>query len=291
MNGSGTSTDPFIITTPEQFCAMSTGFCYALGCDIDFGSLPYSSVVSGITLGISLDGRGHKVRNVVCNAPNENVTFLSVSSNVEITDIIFENIRLTGLKTAILGGSGTVTLNRCSFSAKSTWITNATVNDCVFNDGVPINATDCNFVIQANWTKQRSLFRVCNFSRCQIRFTMKSITAKTDTDSYAHLLLGCVLDSCTFFADLTVNSDHTVLISNSSKYYGCCFRIVAHGTFELWWLNDTIPIVSAADKTDIPSSVRTIFNQSSNLKFITPEQMKSASYLTSIGIDCVEVDE
>ena len=292
MNGSGTSADPFIITNVAQFCEMSPEYHYALDADIDFSSTPYSSRVSGITLGCSLNGRGHKVRNIVCNDPTTTVDLFLISGDTTITDTIFENIRLTGKKTAFFSGtSGDIILRRCSFALKSTWLDNYTNSDCVFNSGVSFNALDCNFVMFVSWTKQRILFRNSTLTRCQIRFTMKADGAKGRYDSYCNVLYNCTLSSCTFFGDFTVQYNDIMLFSNNSTFIGCCLRIAAHGTFQFWWLDCAIPSVSTADRSGMESTVSTSISLSGNMRFITTEQMQSADYLYSIGIDCVEVDE
>lgn len=292
MNGSGTSSDPFIIMTAEDLCGMLPEYCYALGCDIDFGSSPYCLDIPSITIGSSLDGRGHMIRNIVCCKTDIDFNLFTVSGNVSVSNITFENIRLTGKRTSFFGGSGLVTLSRCNFALKVSWHQANSTTTSIFNNGsMTINATECNFVVLAYWTKQRSLFRSCTLTRCQIRFTMVADSAKGSSENTSQVVYRCTMNNCTFFTDLTVNADTTAIFSYSCTYTNCCIRLSAHGTYTLWWQNDDFPLVTVADITGIESTVSKYFNLPSTLKQITPEQMQDAEYLTSLGIECVEVDE
>ena len=128
MTGNGTSESPFKIETAEDFLSMgetgSPTAYYELANDINMDGDGNRRLQDNpkITLNCaSLDGKGHKIRNIMVIRPSYDFTvFSSVEgvTNIKVKNMTFENFNLTGKVPLFFGGVCKYNLENCVITVK-----------------------------------------------------------------------------------------------------------------------------------------------------------------------------
>lgn len=105
-SGTGTSTDPYVIMTTNQFQQMTNykGSCFILMSDLDFTGFSLNSIGSYGSGDNSpdrfhgvFDGNGHTIKNIVMNKPTDwDLSIFGVVDGATIKKIIVNNCQVTG---------------------------------------------------------------------------------------------------------------------------------------------------------------------------------------------------
>ena len=165
MTGLGTKESPFMIQTVDDFLSMgetgsSTAY-YELASDINMdgdGNRRLQENPKIILNCVSIEGNGHKIRNMIVMRPNEKYSIFSPAEGVEnvtITNLGFENMNLSGHSVSIFSGDNfRIRLYRCSFTMFVK--TNATSNDLSYgtlinySDATKMMCDSCTFILRSN---------------------------------------------------------------------------------------------------------------------------------------------
>ncbi len=110
--GSGTSSNPYILTTPADLASMHQDLSayYALGADIDMAGVvfePVGNEAEGAFTG-SLDGRGHTISNLTIEGEDEKYVGLFGYLEGTVTDLKMRNVTVSGTRYvgAVAGNAG-----------------------------------------------------------------------------------------------------------------------------------------------------------------------------------------
>ncbi len=208
MTGLGTKESPFKIQTVEDFLSMGTTgnptAYYELANDINMDGDGNRRLQENpkITLNcVSLDGNGHKIRNLILMHPTENVRLFAPAEGVEnvtITNLGFENLNFTGATVSIFSGDEcTYRLYKCSFSifVKTDVNPKNSTNIGLINysESAKMMCDSCTFIVRHSYTNAPAVFISGTGSsnayvrNCQFKFdgTLKDSSASsTSTGSF-----------------------------------------------------------------------------------------------------------
>lgn len=299
MRGSGTITDPFIITTAAELWSTpdygDSGLYFALGCDIDLNGCFDNSPVMPIPLECAcLDGRGHRIRNLYANGASTNMSVFQIydtCTEITIKNLIIENFKLSSQRVMFFAGNNcTLHLYNCTIGAHiGTTLTPSSRCSVMNKNGLRISADLCSFILRLTVSTPYNLFTDCTLERCQVRTEIISNTLASRSPSYDRYYLAyCDVTDCIFIIDLI-----PIAAASPQQYFlpvnQCVFRNSyfdfgsSDTTLFLWSISPTTPCFCIQRTPDTTTYTGTV-----KAYILTQQEAKSASYLHSIGFDVTE---
>lgn len=316
MTGSGTQDAPYIITNADELYEMETigsdETYFQLGADIDFNDTDYAENFIPINLNCkSFDGNGHIIRNVNYNNTDSTSSMFSVSfedGNIEIDNLKIENIRLTGTNVFLFANNGekcNISLTHCTFVLNDMISLTATLPStdnafCIMHDhNITISASYCTFAIKIETYKFYAVFQSDSLSCTQSSIELSFVSTSTSGTNLMPLCSNTSVSDSYFFIKIKNNSSSisNYEISSEGSIFSRSYfviqelkkvsRIYWYGKLESACFYDKTALL----ETSSGSVVSGTGAYSSNLYGLTTEQCKDASYLRSIGFNCVGADE
>ena len=310
MDGTGTSTDPYVITTVDELYSMNTtggnNVYFKLGRDIDLNGTQYADNFQVIQLKCaSLDGDGHKIRNIIHNNATSTVSVFNVMNTTEIKNTVFENIRLSGKEvtffTSADSTSRTVSLDRCVFAVKAEYNYFGTVASgskrCLMHrEYLKLNCNLCTFSIDASFTVPYSVISDSTINRCQFNLNVSYITPNTNVSELYSCVSYCNVSESYFvgkiegkyssssnynFAGISSSSNSTF----SASYIAFDITGIADFYFSSSFTSICFYDITRAGNATVKNGVSATAGR---LLGLTTEQCKNAEYLRSVGFECEE---
>lgn len=296
MHGTGTVSDPYIITTAAELMSMrfdgSAGAHFALGTDIDFNGCYHGAMPSTIeTDCASLDGRGHRVRNLYISHASQSVSLFTLYGDINIHDLYFENLRLTGSTVSLLsGGEYSAVLYRCAFSFRITAGASRSDGAGLINrDTVTVSADLCSFAGTINWNTVLAVMYGGEMRRSQWDTDIYAVNMGTVYQSNSESMFNSSsVTDCSFTGNMTITgttaSAKYYYMSKQSYFSNCYAMFCGMSTITLNWQQNILSrcFVNNDKRGSISFSVNTLVSK------LTDEQCRDAAYLRSIGFDCTE---
>lgn len=297
MQGTGTLSDPYIITTAQELMSMcfegSSGAHFALGADIDFRGCYYGDIPLTIETDCAeLDGRGHKLRNIYISDITQNISLFTLLSDAVIHDITFENLRLTGSTVTLFGGENvSVSVYKCTFCFFLTMAGNKSNGHGLINAGtVAANVELCSFVGRINWNKMLAVMFGGTIRSCQWDTDIFAINLATVyQDNGDCMFHSSYVADCCFRGNITITgttpSTKYYYLSKQSSFTNCYAMFRGISAVNLNWQSSILSRCFVNDelKGNITFYVNALVSK------LTDEQCHDAAYLRSIGFDCAEV--
>ncbi|HPY83519.1 MAG TPA: hypothetical protein PLS20_00575 [Ruminococcus flavefaciens] len=299
MQGSGTISDPYIITNASELWSMpdygDSSLYYALGCDIDLNGCFRNGNVTPIPLECAgLDGRGHRIRNLYMNDQTSELSaFLIYNTCREITikDLIIENFKIAANKFSFFAGSNcNIRLYNCTIGAHIRANTNpASRSSFMSKNTVYIHAELCSFILRFFINTMFNVFVDAELKRCQVRSELICNNLPSQSASYDRYFMSySTVNDCIFVIDLK-----PLTITTTLKYFlnlilctiqNSYFDFSSSDTTQFMWNN--IPNTTCFCIARTPDT--TTYTGATRAYILTEAQAKDASYLESIGFDVTE---
>lgn len=301
MTGTGTSTDPYIITTADDLYQMETlgeggNKYFSLGNDIDFNDTAYGESFIPIPMRFyEFDGCGHSIRNIKYSNPSGVAYAFKLFSTaiagdtMTIKNVRFENIYLTGNTANVFSGEsagGSLNIKNCAFSVNITptsVVTNGTygtaglMNDC----GRTVYYDLCSLNIVSNLKAVYPVLGGGSVSRSQIILDVNILESSTATGNA--VFRGTSLSDCYIFGEIKAAGTKEIsqLPFVSSVSANNSYQAVKYiGIPQVSW-SSSFGGVCFYDADVAGDAV--ISSSSALLYGLTTEQCRSAEYLKSIG--------
>lgn len=299
MQGSGTISDPYIITNASELWSMplygDSSLYYALGCDIDLNGCFRNGNVTPIPLECAgLDGRGHRIRNLYMNDQTSELSaFLIYNTCREITikDLIIENFKIAANKFSFFSGSNcNLKLYNCTIGAHIRSNANPTSRSSFMNkNSVYIHAELCSFILRIYANTAFNVFVDAELRRCQVRSELIYNSLSTQSPSYDRYFIAySTINDCIFVIDLKPLS-----ITASYKYFLNIIVSTVQNSYVDFSSSDTTQFIwNSSPNTPCFCISRTpdttTYIGSTRAYILTEAQAKDVSYLESIGFDVTE---
>lgn len=301
MTGTGTQTDPYIITTAEDLYQMESlgvggNKYFSLGNDIDFNDTAYAESFIPIPMRFYVfDGCGYAIRNIRYSNPSGAayaLKLLSVSlagNTMTMKNVRFENIYLSGNTAHVFSGDsagGTLSVTNCSFSANLTptsEVTNGTYGTAgLMNDCARIISYDlCSFRIAANLKAVYPILGAGSVNRSQFILDMNIVEA-SDAAGNA-VFCSTSLTDCYIFGEIKATGSEEINplpfvhnVSANNSYQAVKYSGIPQVSWESTFGGVCFYDADVAGDTVVSSSSALLYG-------LTTEQCKSAEYLKSIG--------
>lgn len=316
MTGSGTTENPYIIMNVDDLYSMSTignnETYFQLGADIDFNDTDYAENFIPINLNCrGFDGNGHIIRNVNYNNIDTTSSMFAVSfddGNIEIDNLKIENIRLTGTNVFLFANNGekcNISLTHCTFilndmiSLASTLPTTDNAFCIMHDHNITISANYCTFAIKAEMYKFYAVFQSDTLSCTQSSIEMDFVAVPSSGTSLMPLCSSTSVSDSYFFIKIRNNSSAVTNyeISSVTSIFSRSYfviqelksisRIYWYGSLESTCFYDKTVLSATSEKSVVSGTSA----YSANLHGLTTEQCKDASYLRSIGFNCMAENE
>lgn len=292
MTGTGTQADPYIISTVDDLYSLSTvgGAVYCeLGADIDLNGTPYAEHFSTIPLNcLSLDGKGHSIRNIYVSAPTDTVKIFEVQRDISISNLIVENFETIGLNIHIFASnnttSKTVSLYNCILILKITRLGTSPAgnNRNLMQYITTVNTELCTISVQGSMKLQYQIIKNSSYiRRTHIHLDITTQTANQQggadtsivgytnvTDSY---ITGRISSPSVLSGYLEM--------SYNTNFYNCYYALEFVNQGNIRWANSTFgsPCFYDRELSGDKNFVTT------NFYGLTTAQCKDVEYLQSIG--------
>ncbi len=310
MRGTGTQADPFVIMTAEELYEMETlggadVYC-RLGADIDLNGTPYAQEFIPIPVNwSSLDGGGHKIRNILVSDQLNivNAFRVIVSGDIAINGLFLENAVLCGsivnLFRADTDVEAVIKLMDCSLIIKASHMNSSTLagGSCILHgENLTVSSELSVIAVSAVFNKNYAVFNGDTISRSQIIIDIlthhkgdpaileSALFRNSDvSDSW---ITGCI--NCDAEGD--GNTYHmTDYNSSFSNFYQA---VEMKRLSRIFW-NNIFSSICFYDSDLMSGATYDSRDEISSLfRGLTTEQCKDPAYLTSIGFICAgESDE
>lgn len=307
MTGTGTQTDPYIITTADELYEMGTlggaSVYFKLGADIDFNGTAYAENYSPITFKCAeFDGDGHTIRNIyVTNSQGTATAFKGNSgATVSVKNVIFEGIYLTGTYTYLFytdsaSQVGKINMYNCRvvlhIRRSGSQLNGASDYLAVIDGGYSrVNLELCTFVINAYMASPFPLFAYCSLKRSQLRvdFTFDSLNTTT-YNRFAALIHNTTAEDTYVFGKIkNQGASGDYYFANSGTHTNSYQVIEYENVANVYW-NSSFSTPCFAD-SDVAGISVIDSGSTGKLYNLTTEQCKDAEYLKSIGFMCEGAD-
>ena len=306
MTGTGTNTDPYVITTVDELYSMSEvggeNVHFKLGNDIDFNNTEYVDNFELVPINCaSLDGDGHSIRNIASiNLTGIAYVFTVTQTAVSIRNLSFENIRASGKNVCFFYADSsvdrTVTFNRCTFRMKAsisqTNPYSGGIRRCIMHEHkLSFECTLCSFYPEIGFYSVQAWLADSKLTRCQFNFKTTYYYNSGSTDDMYALFASCQITDSYFFGTMSSSANSlTANLCGSGCVLDTCYSAIDIGqkVSALTW-KGTFNTVCFYDSDRMGSaSINT--NNTAKLLGLTTEQCKNAEYLRSVGFSCEEGD-
>lgn len=296
MTGTGTKTDPFVITTMEELMTMdewSTKQSYAaLGADFDFSEIADPQPIHLKCM--ELDGCGHTIRGIYVTNPNDDIYILVLSDANNYSSFTLRNINIEAEAIAKrfgficpenLSNSVYTTFTNCKI--KITVHEGTTAGSRLFNtNGISMTFNYCTVTINGTLYAEHELFGDCYLTGCQIMINIKIFGLySTPFQNMKGIFEWAKAVDTGFHGryDKTPTNERIALFSGGGTFTNCYQAIEYPECNRVYW-NGTIqsPCFYDAEKT----STRMITSAGIPVFALTTAQCKDAEYLSSIGFSC-----
>lgn len=305
MTGTGTKTDPFIIRTADDLYSMKelggADICCRLEEDIELNGTPYAEHFTPIPVNwSSLDGNGHKIRNILISDPKNHVSAFDVmvDGTVNISGLMLENVVICGnVITLFASGSGvtaSIELYDCALMLKisNNSSDSYTENISMLHDeGLTVSSDLC--VISISGTVKTGYAIFCGGS---VRRTQVIVDLLThDSSNYSST-------ECSLFRKVTVsdswitgsvkcdvsNSSNMFHVTDSRSSFSNCYQAVSISNISRVYWNNTFVSACFYDNELIGNA--DIYGNANMFHGLTTAQCKDPDYLSSIGFICGGTD-
>lgn len=299
----GTSTNKYVIEDVYDLCSSELGASVhaELVADIDFNShdtykLGVSSTVIGKsgqnTSMASLDGRGHKIRNLVL----KNLTTYAVSA-YKVSNIVFENLVFMGTTSGKL-----FTNNSGNFNVSSKCAVDNVGIGCYMYDSSAAALFCCEGYKIATWANCSFNVNGKTTDGCNVRYASYDSSQKLDmchinldiqTVGGTCIDLGsyCSIKSSYFTGKIHQIGDAVSYFVDGGKFNNSYIAVSATNEVpDFSGYNMNFQEVSAASFVDTDLiSVSEGQSPPTNMYYLTTSQAKDPDYLSSIGFPVVSV--
>lgn len=315
MTGTGTQTDPYIITTADELYEMDTlggaSVYFKLGADIDFNGTAYAENYVSIPLKCKeLDGDGHVIRNICATnmsgvASAFTIYNTATSSDIQtIKNLTLEGVYLKGNKTyffASYNASGTLVLSNCKiicrFTATTAFLNGTYDYNCLMRDGARyIQADLCTFVLTADLQLPFPILAKGTASRCQFRLNISILNSDSGYSHREAFFYYTTMNDCYFFGELsqTLGTGDEGIVFAVGNTHSNCYQVIEYKNLKNALWNATIGSTcfydnEAKGSAFVSNTAGTSYNPDL-LYGLTTEQCKDAEYLKSIGFMCEGAD-
>lgn len=309
MTGTGTQTDPYIITAAAELYEMETlggeDVYFRLGADIDFNGTEYAENYVSIPLKCrELDGDGHVIRNIYSSDMSDKVSVFTLASNAqELKNLIFEEIYLTGKYPCFFSGSssGTITMTNCTVSChfKATSVVeNSTYSyfSLMNSSTAALNFELCTLIVKADLLKPYPIVAKGSANRTQFRLDYTALNSAGSTLGRFCLVYGVNMSDSYFFGKVsqTLGTGEEVIVFASGGSHSNCYQVVEYEKFGSahWDSMLSSPCFYDAEVAGEGKVINTLASgyYPENLYGLTTAQCRDAEYLKSIGFLCEGAD-
>lgn len=303
MTGSGTSSNPFVITTAEDLYLVadegSQSKYFKLGADIDFTGTSYAKNFSSLRIKFrSFDGCGHTIRGIYKNAVGSSFNLFNDSStsndyapvtikNLTLeAEILADTIRIFNYTNT----TSTYNITNCTFILNCTGGAPDT-GGLINTDNLAVNFSYSTLILNADLSSARPLMMNGSFTGSQVRSdTVLRASDSSVTDNA--LWHGVTMADTGFFGtvDLRDGSENTgsVLWAYGGTH-GNAYQVIEYRNIaEALW-DGNISTVCFFDSEKCGSAeVKNTVSEEQNMLIhsLTTAQCTDAEYLRSIGYVC-----
>lgn len=296
MTGTGTKTDPFVITTMEELMTMdewSTRQSYAaLGADFDFSDIANPQPIHLKCM--ELDGCGHTIRGIYVTKPNDDVYILVFSDAKGGSSFGLKNINIEAEAIAKRFGfvcpedlSNVVYTTFTNCNIKITVHEGTTTGNRLFNsNGIVMTFNYCTVTINGTLYAEHELFGDCYLTGCQIMINIKIFGLySTPFKSMKGIFESAKAVDTGFHGryDKTPTIERIALFSGGGTFTNCYQAIEYPECNKVYWFG-TIQSPCFYDAEKNSASMMT--SAGIPVFALTTAQCKDAEYLSSIGFSC-----
>lgn len=301
MTGSGTSSDPFIITSVRDFDYLSmiqhtSESFYKLGCDIDFSDEPIIDRNHAVYLNMyHLDGGGHTIRGVYMNEPTLDVSlFCCVSCSY---GLILENLNVEAeicgksvgiFRSMTTGGNIGYVMKNCRFVLNINEGEVEEVDNTSLFHG-PLDAAYIEYStisIRGSLYSPHSLMRNGSITGSQMRLDM--ILRNDMISEYKGFFRNTAMADTGFFGRIEkTGGEDTELVFAGKGKASNCYQVIEYQSIDSVKWDSAFATACFYDSEHTGDAVVSSDSNSLNLLYaLTEEQCKDAEYLRSIGFSC-----
>lgn len=299
MTGTGTKTDPFVITTMEELMTMdewSTRQSYAaLGADFDFSDIADPQPIHLKCM--ELDGCGHTIRGIYVAKPNADVYILVFSDANGGTSFGLKNINIEAEAIANRFGfvrpediSNVVYTTFTNCNIKITVHEGTTTGNRLFHsNGIVMTFNYCTVTVNATLYAEHEIFGDCYLTGCQIMINIKVFGSYSTPFKNMKGIFESARAVDTGFHgiyDKTPIGATAAIFSGGGTFSNCYQTIEYPGcTLLAWYGTIQSPCFYNVEKYT-GRLITTTGNSANSVFALTTAQCKDAEYLNSIGFSC-----
>lgn len=308
MTGTGTKKDPFIIQTADDLYSMKelggADVCCRLDSDIELNGTPYAENFIPIPVNwSSLDGNGHKIRNILVSEPEgyASVFDVMVGGTIDISGLMLENTVICGnVITLFASGTGvkaSINLYDCALMLKISHNSSCSYIEGIsmlHGEGMTVSSDLSVISISGTVKTDYAIFYGGSVRRSQVIL-----------DLLTHDSSNASLTECSLFRRVTVSdswltgsiscdvlsSTNMFHVSDRSSSFSNCYQAVSMNNISrVYWSNTFASACFYDNDLMADASYYSTQSRSSIFYGLTTAQCKDPEYLSSIGFICGGAD-
>lgn len=304
MTGTGTKNDPFIILTADDLYSMNelggADICCRLEADIELNGTSYAEHFTPIPVNwSSLDGNGHKIRNILISDPKNRVSAFDVmvDGTINISGLMLENTVMNGnVITLFSSGSGvtaSIELYDCmlmleiSHNSSDSYAENISM---LHGEGLTVSSDLCVISISGTVKTGYAIFCGGNVKRTQVIVDLlthdSSNYDSTECSLFRKVTASDSWITGTVKCDSSNSSNMFHVVDNRSSFSNC-YQAISVSNISRVYFSSTFLSTCFYDK-ELMGNKTCYSTQGSSSYFhgLTTAQCKDPDYLTSIGFIC-----
>lgn len=304
MTGTGTKNDPFIILTADDLYSMNelggADICCRLEADIELNGTSYAEHFTPIPVNwSSLDGNGHKIRNIFISDPKNRVSAFDVmvDGTINISGLMLENTVMNGnVITLFSSGSGvtaSIELYDCmlmleiSHNSSDSYTENISM---LHGEGLTVSSDLCVISVSGTVKTGYAIFCGGNVKRTQVIVDLlthdSSNYDSTECSLFRKVTASDSWITGTVKCDSSNSSNMFHVVDNRSSFSNC-YQAISVSNISRVYFSSTFLSTCFYDK-ELMGNKTCYSTQGSSSYFhgLTTAQCKDPDYLTSIGFIC-----
>lgn len=298
MTGTGTQTDPYIVSTLADLrtAAGTAGAYVEMDPDastkiIDLNGSAANPVTDRLDINCaSLAGNGWRIRNLYFSSPSDHFLVSTTTAATQVSDLHFDNLVCNNGAKSLLSTAST-TLTGCSFTGVKYFAAGAYLL-AAGSSTHSMTCKSCTFAMQAQGSGiHYGIATRCDFTDCNFMLDMPFTVAggsRGNLFSYSSLV-DCLMRG-SIALHCTANGSGLVYISDGNKPMKNSFIAVEFTNTSEYTIG-LYPVKATATSCivkDLIGSGITYYN-GDNIQYVTAAQGKDAAYLNSVGFPVTEV--
>lgn len=308
MTGTGTKKDPFIIRTIDDLYSMKelggADVCCRLDSDIELNGTPYAENFIPIPVNwSSLDGNGHKIRNILVSKPvgYASVFNVMIGGTIDISGLMLENTVISGeVITLFAPGTGitaSINLYDCALMLKISHNSDYSYTEAIsmmHGEGLTVSSDLSVISISGTLRTGYAVFYGGSVRRSQLILDLlthdTSSSGSTEKSFFRRVTVSDSWLTGSISCDI-ISSSNMFHMSDSKSIFSNCYQAVSMNNINrVYWSGDFVSACFYDNDLMADASYYSTQSRSSIFYGLTTAQCKDPEYLSSIGFICGGAD-